>query len=670
MTTTLAALLVTSLAFVGLELSRFRTDLARGVDLLGDVVALNSAVGLLFRDPRPVEDALGSLAVEPSILGAAVYDLHGDVLADYRRDGAPPVPWPSVQAAGDRFDGDVLHVYRDIVSDGERIGVIYLRADTSAWIGRVGYYAAIVLVALIGAAVVAAAAARRLQERVSMPLGLLVDGAGALAEGDLSTVVEIESDDETGALALAFNRMAGSLRELVARIREDAREVSGASAVVAESSEGLFAEVRRQEQAVSESHGSVERMSASVDQVTTNVDSLAGIATETSSSVVEMDASISEIAGHIGILAQTIDEATSAVSQMTVSIAEVSRNAATLDEATDGTAHSLKQMMGSVARVEENARRCQASSERAREEASVGMTSVEGVASGMEEIQSSFVDLESAVSSLNHRSQSIGEVVQVIEGVVSQTNLLALNASIIAAQAGEHGRAFAVVAQEVQGLAETTSSSTREIEGIIKAVQRDISAAVEAVDRGSRRVERGSQLSRTAGQILSGLDESARESAEVVGEIVEAATRQEEDIRKLDVAMIEVKDLVAQIAHATREQNNASTEITRGVDRVRTLGDEVQRSTGEQSRQSRLITAAVEEVAVRISEIARSGADLREESGRIQHALDVIREVTARGAHRAEDLRAVVETLSSRATALDSEVDRFVLDRSEAPENA
>jgi methyl-accepting chemotaxis protein len=661
--TTLTALAVASVGFVSLELSRFRSDLVRGVALLGDVVALNSAVGLLFHDPRPVEDALGSLAAEPTVLGAAVYELDGTVFADYQREDTVQAAWPGVDAPHDRFEGNVLHVYRDIVSDGERIGTIYLRADSSAWIDRAGHYVAIVLLALGGAAAVAAWASRGLQQRVAAPLASLAEGAGALAEGDLSTVVEIDSDDEIGDLGAAFNRMAAGLRELVARIREDTGAVSGAAAVVSDSSQGLLEEVRRQAEAADEGHASVARMGDSVAQVAANVDGLATTATDTSSSVVEMDTSISEIAGNIGMLAQTIDEATSAVSQMTVSIGEVSRNAATLDEATEGTARSLKAMMTSVSRVEENARRCQQSSERAREEASVGVTTVDGVVDGMDEIRSSFGDLESAVSSLNQRSQSIGEVVQVIEGVVSQTNLLALNASIIAAQAGEHGRAFAVVAQEVQGLAETTASSTREIEGIIKAVQRDISAAVEAVDRGSKRVERGSDLSRSAGEILRGLDESARASAELVGEIVEAATRQEDEIRELDVAMIEVKNLVAQIAHATREQNNASSEITRGVDRVRSLGDEVRRATGEQSRQSRLITAAVEEVAERIGEIARSGTQLREESERIQQALDVIRDLTAGGARRSEDLRQVVETLSSRSSALDAEVGRFVLDR-------
>jgi len=662
--TTVTALLVTSIAILALELSRFRDDLSRAAALEADVVGMSSVVGLIFHDPSPVEAALGSLAADPDVLAAAVYDAEGQIFARYRREGTPEVDWPAVRPPGHAFEGNRLEIFRDVRSEGERIGAIHLRVDASAVGQRMASYALIVIVALAGAALVAVLSARRLQQSVSVPLASLARGAAALAAGDLSVVVEVDRRDEIGALADAFNRMAVGLRDLVARVRSDAREVSGVSAVVSDSSGSLFEQVQRQEEAVGESRDSVERMSVAVGEVAANVESLSSTATETSSSVIEMDASISEIAGHIEVLAQTIEEATSAVSEMTVSISEVSRNASILDEATGATARLLKQMMTSVGRVEENARRCQSSSERAREEASVGTSSVEGVVAGMGEIQSSFRDLETAASQLAARSQSIGEVVQVIEGVVSQTSLLALNASIIAAQAGEHGRAFAVVAQEVQGLAETTSTSTREIESIVKAVQHDIDTAVGAVRRGSTRVERGAEMSRTAGNVLRGLEASAQESAQMVGEIVEAASRQEEDIRQLDLAMVEVKNLVAQIAQATREQNNASAEITRGVDRVRALGDDVRRSTGEQSRQSRVITSSVEEVAARIGQIARSAGELRDESRRIQHAIGIFRDVSEQSTARAEQLRSVVETLSTRAAALDSEVDRFVLEKS------
>jgi methyl-accepting chemotaxis protein len=249
----------------------------------------------------------------------------------------------------------------------------------------------------------------------------------------------------------------------------------------------------------------------------------------------------------------------------------------------------------------------------------------------------------------------------VIEDVVEQTNLLALNAAIISSQAGEHGRAFAVVAEEVRNLAERTAGSTREISELILAVQAGVGNAVEAMELGTTRVDRGVALSRDAGEVLRQISESSNESIERIHEIVEAAGRQTRDIEKLDEAMGRVKTIAAQLNGGTHEQDSASADITRAVERMRDLGQRVKRSTQEQSKESRLITQSVEIIAARIQEILRATTEQSKQGDQIAQALQVFREVTHESNRRSEEMRTSLEELSSRSEGLEQEIGRFRL---------
>jgi methyl-accepting chemotaxis protein len=418
-------------------------------------------------------------------------------------------------------------------------------------------------------------------------------------------------------------------------------------------------EVQRQEGAVRSSSESIASMTASIQEVGEAADALAQRASETSSSVVEMDGAISEIASNMDRLFQTIDESASSVTQLSRSIRDVGGNTRTLDRATDATVEALQVLTESIKAAGETALHCHEASERTGQEAERGVAAVAEAASGMKEIQRSFQDIDEIVGLLAERSHSIGDVVKVIEGVVSETNLLALNASIIAAQAGEHGQAFAVVAKEVESLSSTTHDSAREIFAMVQDLRGQTDAAVAAVKRGASSVKRGDALTTTAGELLRAIGESSNHSSQQTREIADATEVQRRDIALLDDRMAQVKDIVSQITRAVTEQEGASGEIMRSVDDVRGLGQEVRLSAQAQSKESRAITAAVEEVAVRMTQIAQATSDQRRGSEQIGTALDVFREAIDKGGRWSEEIRAILEALSSRSSDLESQVGRF-----------
>jgi methyl-accepting chemotaxis protein len=314
-----------------------------------------------------------------------------------------------------------------------------------------------------------------------------------------------------------------------------------------------------------------------------------------------------------------------------------------------------------VRQVESNARESFELSEDTATKAEQGMSAVHQTVQGMEQIQVAFQGLESIVSRLSEKSESIGAVVKVIEAVVEQTNLLALNAAIISSQAGEHGRAFSVVADEVRSLAERTSASTREIAGLINSVQEAIDDAVGAMEQGATRVDRGVTLTNEAGRMLRDIGESAQQSTRRAKEIVEATRGQAADIDQVGLAMTQVKEIATQLGRGTHEQDSASAEITRGVEQMRHLGLEVKNAAQEQRRESSLITRSVEVVAVKIKQISIETNEQSKRADHILEALQVFREVTLESARRAEQTKTTVADLSAHASGLEEEIGRFRL---------
>ena len=234
----------------------------------------------------------------------------------------------------------------------------------------------------------------------------------------------------------------------------------------------------------------------------------------------------------------------------------------------------LRTDCASVGEVEENALATQEIFAKATENAERGMRSVQETVHGIKQIQDSFVGLEQVIARLDAQSQSIGTVLSVIEGVVEQTNLLALNAAIISSHAGEHGRAFAVVAEEVKNLSDRTAGSTREIGVLIREVQLEIANAVQSVSDGGERVNRGVAVSLEAGEVLNTMAESARLSHSTAKEIVVASGEQANGLKRVDLAMVQVRQIAQQLSRGTREQDNAGAETSRGVERMRQLGQE------------------------------------------------------------------------------------------------
>jgi methyl-accepting chemotaxis protein len=203
-----------------------------------------------------------------------------------------------------------------------------------------------------------------------------------------------------------------------------------------------------------------------------------------------------------------------------------------------------------------NASQAAETAKKARQSAEQGGKVVGETVDGMKRIAGVVNRSAETVRELGRSSDQIGEIIGVIEDIANQTNLLALNAAIEAARAGEQGRGFAVVADEVRKLAERTTKATKEISGMIKKIQSDTTGAVASMEEGTSEVERGIGLADKAGASLQ----------EIVG------------------VSQKVTDMVAQIAAASEEQSASSEQISKNVEAISKVTSETAQGTQQIAR--------------------------------------------------------------------------------------
>jgi methyl-accepting chemotaxis protein len=249
-------------------------------------------------------------------------------------------------------------------------------------------------------------------------------------------------------------------------------------------------------------------------------------------------------AGGVGSI---MEEVIASVREMSGVLRDVDHNAKELITSTEETAYSMTRLDSFLQDMANSGRELEASTDTANRVALEGTKVVEEMGKENEAIISTVNEAASAVEDLGRWSQEVGKIVEVIRDIANETNLLALNASIIAAQSGEHGKAFGVVAEEIRGLAERTSSSTKEISDLVKAVQKNVANVVNGMKKSLQRVERGELLTRNAGTVLEKVFESFESSRNLAKQIASSTFEHKIDSSQVVRSLQKVSDIARRL---------------------------------------------------------------------------------------------------------------------------
>ena len=274
------------------------------------------------------------------------------------------------------------------------------------------------------------------------------------------------------------------------------------------------------------------------------------------------------------MITRTVDISTgiaSASNQLHSTSAQIATGAEEVASQTNTVATASEEMSATSSDIARNCSMAADASRQTTESATAGAAVVQETITGMNVIADRVRQTSKTIEALGSRSDQIGQIVGTIEDIADQTNLLALNAAIEAARAGEQGRGFAVVADEVRALAERTTNATREIGEMIKAIQKETQAAVKAMDEGVHEVEKGAVSSQKSGQALEEILERINEVTMQVNQIATAAEEQTATTGEVTSNIQQITEVVHQTAQGAEETASAAAQLAGQAQELQSL---------------------------------------------------------------------------------------------------
>jgi len=265
----------------------------------------------------------------------------------------------------------------------------------------------------------------------------------------------------------------------------------------------------------------------------------------------------------IGNIRKSSDNMVSATSGLSSTSSQIVNGAETQSAQTSQVATAMEEMSATVIEVAKNSQGASEASDDTQQIAVAGGDVVRRAVDGMMAVAETVRQSASTVEALGKSSDEIGAIISVINDIADQTNLLALNAAIEAARAGEQGRGFAVVADEVRKLAEKTTKATKEIADMIKTIQNDTKGAMSSMHEGTKQVEEGVQLASEAGESLQQIVSSVDRVTDMVRQIATAAEQQSATTEEISTSVTSIADIAEENSDGIRHISSAADELNK-----------------------------------------------------------------------------------------------------------
>ena len=280
---------------------------------------------------------------------------------------------------------------------------------------------------------------------------------------------------------------------------------------------------------------------------------------------------IEKLHGIISLISSTSTQVAAASSQLHSTAEHIATGAEEVAAQAGTVATAGEEMSATSGDIAQNCQMAAEGAQRASQAAQNGAVVVDSTVAVMGQIAAKVQESARTVESLGARSDQIGEIIGTIEDIADQTNLLALNAAIEAARAGEQGRGFAVVADEVRALAERTTRATREISEMIKAIQKETKGAVAVMEQGVHQVETGTVEAARSGEALRDILQQINDVAMQVNQIATAAEEQTATTSEISSNMMQITEVVQQTSQGASESATAAAQLNGNAEELQRL---------------------------------------------------------------------------------------------------
>lgn len=497
---------------------------------------------------------------------------------------------------------------------------------------------------------------------ITHPLRKMIGSSQKIATGDLTADIKISSKDEVGTLAVAFKEMASNLIEMLKKTKALSTNVDTAVKKIVSGATSIRRGSEDQATAMTDVSFSVEGLHKMALDIANGMEQSLKLSEETSSSILEMALSIEEADRSVAEITFAVEDTSTSIEEIASSLKEVAIGTDNISKGADEIASSLIQIDTSAMEIERHSGEGAGLSNEVAREGEMGLKAVGLTHAGMETIKGEVKKLATVIEELGQRSKEIGKILNVIDDVAVETNLLALNATILAAQAGEHGKGFGVVAHEIRELSERTSASTKEITGIISGIQSQIGKAVVSVEETIAKVTEGEKLSIDTIGILEGITGRFKTFQDMSLKISRATQEQTRGSKEVTQNMEDITATIHQIARATQEQSQGSTQIVNSLENMKELISHLKKLTSEQAEGSKVIASNTEKMMRFIQDINVLSSDQEKESQRISAAVMETTTIAGAGMENTSYLEEIVNVLKKEVETLKEGLERFRLE--------
>jgi methyl-accepting chemotaxis protein len=483
--------------------------------------------------------------------------------------------------------------------------------------------------------------------------------AHKLSCGDLTERFSETSHDQLGELGRALESIAQNLGDTISRVRVAALVMDGMSGTVRDSSRQIAANASTQAQAVQETASAMESMSRDGVAAETQIQEATHSAEDSTARLRDISAAVESIAVAVAELAVSVDQAQAQVRVAIESVRDVDGIAADLHEVVEGATTAATEISANISSVDHAANRAFEMSSDASARVAGGVDAVRKTREGIEEIRLFTGRALEWIRFLSDKVMSIEQILDVITDIANQTRLLSLNASIIASQAGEHGRGFMVVAGEIKALAGKTAGSTREITGVINEVLSASGTVMDVVEKGVTTVDEAMMRSEYAGEVLDSIHAAATQTGKLVRRIAGSVNEQSRGAQRVERVMQDVHATANNLRDIVRKQKRSGGEAEEAIDRMRTLMTRALTTSGEQTEPMR---SAISSMAAAFEQIHRIGeANNRQASSReeVARAIELLERMSTRHQASAQSLTAAVDRTAAQSAALSLGVKAF-----------
>jgi methyl-accepting chemotaxis protein len=550
-----------------------------------------------------------------------------------------------------------------IIAQGENLG--YVRLDYTARsinekivrsMITISLYQGIVFI-LIGVIMIVF-----FNRNIKKPVDQINRAIEKITMGEMSAAVPDLGENEIGSIASGISFLSERLSGIISQLGNTVVNVSMAIKQVDLMYKNVIKGISKQSMAMSELIRSVHGANSSLAEISNSTEELSKFSTENVSSLLETKASAEEIAEHSQRLYRLTEEFYEHVVRLNESAEGKSTRSEEVLAAIEETSASVEEIGASIKEVEEHAADSAKLAENVRTITSdTGMLAVVDTVEGMEKIRAEVNKSSEIMMHLGARSKDIEKVLSVIKEVTERTNLLSLNAAILASQAGEYGKSFSVVAEEISALSDRTATSTREISGIVKSIQKDIKGAVSSIDDTKDKVEAGNALVLRVGDTLKNALTEADKSTEMTQAIKRATEEQSLGLRQITQAIDELRNMIKNITLSTSEEVKSLGHLVNNVTQVKKIADVSKSGTEEQASGVKIISRNLELANDQIVHINEATVDQKQLNDEMISAMNTIDSLGKGIINDMEEVSFSLNTLAEEIEILKNEMGVFKL---------